>query len=683
MKLRKMLLRPGDTFAAKIFLVIICLILVMSVAFTAFFVHNQWKSQTDILVRQGEVLAKLLAYNARLGVFAENPELLKDPVDGVLQNNEVLQVSIFSLSGKLLKEQRKKGSGQPGKDFSLDGKKMRDIFNRLKNSRNLLYVWSGSDTLESWAPVTSGSRYSSEEALFFSDALFQTGERTIGFVRVVLDKKILDVSLRKLIFKSSLIAVFFLSAAVVIVFFVVKGVTKPLDRLTERVRMMGDGSPLEKVPVETEDEIGKLATAFNSIAESLHARESEKEHLEQQLRQAHKMEAIGTLAGGVAHDFNNILSTIEGYAGLLRDRIKKKSPIRDYVEQIVAAAERASELTRRLLAFSRNQVIHPKPISLNETISSINTLLARLVGEDIEFRIRTSPEDLVVMADELQIEQMLINLVTNARDAMPNGGTLSISSELAELTEDAVKGPWTLPPGSYAKLTVSDSGVGIDASVRDRVFEPFFTTKEVGKGTGLGLSMAYGIVKQHRGSIEVESEQGKGTVFTIYLPVVESMVERKKLETLLLPTGSGETILLAEDDRFVRMLTKHILIKYGYLVIEASDGDDALEKFRDNHESVQLLLLDVIMPKKTGKQIYDEARRICPDIKAIFMSGHTFDVITKQGVFSEGIHLLSKPLTPGELLVKVRQVLHGPLPELGPGEFVNASPKMEDWRINE
>jgi signal transduction histidine kinase len=678
-----MLLRPGDTFAAKIFLVIICLILVMSVAFTAFFVHNQRKSQTDVLVRQGEVLAKLLAYNARLGVFAENPELLKDPVDGVMQNNEVLQVSIFSLSGKLLKEHRKKGSGQPGKDFSLNGKEMRDIFNRLKNNRNLLYVWSGSDTLESWAPVTSGSRYSTEEALFFSDALFQTGERTIGFVRVVLDKKILDVSLRKLIFKSSLIAVFFLSAAVVIVFFVVKGVTKPLDRLTERVRMMGDGSPLEKVPVETEDEIGKLATAFNSIAESLHARESEKEHLEQQLRQAHKMEAIGTLAGGVAHDFNNILSTIEGYAGLLRDRIKKKSPVRDYVEQIVAAAERASELTRRLLAFSRNQVIHPKPISLNETISSINALLARLVGEDIEFRIRTSREDLVVMADELQIEQMLINLVTNARDAMPNGGTLSISSELAELTEGAGEGPWALPPGSYAKLTVSDSGEGIDASVRDRIFEPFFTTKEVGKGTGLGLSMAYGIVKQHRGSIEVESEQGKGTVFTIYLPVVESMVERKKLETLLLPTGSGETILLAEDDRFVRMLTKHILIKYGYLVIEASDGDDAMEKFRDNHESVQLLLLDVIMPKKTGKQIYDEARRLRPDIKAIFMSGHTFDVITKQGVFSEGIHLLSKPLTPGELLVKVRQVLHGPLPELGSGEYVKASPKMEAWRINE
>jgi signal transduction histidine kinase/CheY-like chemotaxis protein len=677
-----MLLRPGETFAAKIFLVIISLILVMSVAFTGFFVHNQWKSQTDILVRQGEVLAKLLAYNARLGVFAENPELLKDPVDGVLQNKEVLQVAIFNLNGKILKEERRKGSDRPGNEYSVSEKEMRDIFSRLRKNRTFLYVRSGSNTLESWAPVLSGSRYSSEEELFFNDALLQTGERTIGFVRVALDKKILDVSLQKLLFKSSLIAFFFLSAAIVIVFFVVKGITKPLDRLTERVRMMGKGSPLEKVPVETEDEIGKLAVAFNAIAESLQTRESEKDNLEQQLRQAHKMEAIGTLAGGVAHDFNNILSTIEGYAALLRDRIKKKCPIRDYVEQIIAAAERASELTRRLLAFSRNQVIHPKPININETINGINSMLVRLVGEDVEFRVSTFREDLVVMADEVQIEQMLINLVTNARDAMPHGGTVSISTELAEVMEGDVDRPWKLPPGSYAKLTVSDTGVGIDASVRDRIFDPFFTTKEVGKGTGLGLSMAYGIVKQHRGAIEVESEHGKGTVFTIYLPVVESTIERKKLETLLLPAGSRETILLAEDDRFVRMLTKHILIKYGYLVIEALDGDDALEKFRDNLESVQLLLLDVIMPKKTGKQIYDEARKIRPDIKVLFMSGHTYDVITKQGVFSEGVPLISKPLTPGELLVKVREVLYGPLQDLNQCESVTTKPSMEDTRSN-
>lgn len=280
MKLRKLMLRPGDTFAAKIFLVIISLILVMSVAFTVFFVHNQWRTQTDVLVRQGDVLAKLVAYNARLGVFAENPELLKDPVEGVLQNNEVLQVSIFNLNGTLLQEQRRKGSEQQGRDFVLDEKRKRDILNSLRKSRDVLHAGNEDDVLESWVAVTSGSRPSSEETLYFSDAILQTEDRTIGFVRVVLDRKILDASLRKLLFKSGLIALFFLSVAVGIVFFVVKGVTRPLDRLTERVRMMGMGSPLEKVPVETEDEIGKLAIAFNSIAESLQTRESEKDHLE-------------------------------------------------------------------------------------------------------------------------------------------------------------------------------------------------------------------------------------------------------------------------------------------------------------------------------------------------------------------------------------------------------------------
>jgi len=223
MKLRKLMLRPGDTFAAKIFLVIISLILVMSVAFTVFFVHNQWRTQTDVLVRQGDVLAKLVAYNARLGVFAENPELLKDPVEGVLQNNEVLQVSIFNLNGTLLQEQRRKGSEQQGSYFVLDEKRKRDILNSLRKSRDVLHAGNEDDVLESWVAVTSGSRPSSEETLYFSDAILQTADRTIGFVRVVLDRKILDASLRKLLFKSGLIALFFLSVAVGIVFFVVKG----------------------------------------------------------------------------------------------------------------------------------------------------------------------------------------------------------------------------------------------------------------------------------------------------------------------------------------------------------------------------------------------------------------------------------------------------------------------------
>ncbi len=660
MKLTQLFIRPAETFAAKIFLVIILLIVVLSISFTGFFVHNQWRSRNEQLIRQGETMAKLLAYTVRLGVFAENPELLKDPVEGVLQNNEVIQVRVYTQNGRLLKEVLKRGAGKRGKSSLLSGNESRDVLSRLKRAGGALSISRSPDTLESWAPVMSGTQYGGEEELFFSDTLFGDHERSIGFVSVVLDKKILNDSLGRLLVNSSLITLIFLAGAVVIVYFVVKGVTKPLGRLTEKVKMMGSGAPLEKVPVETGDEIGKLAAAFNAMAESLQIRETEKEHLEQQLRQAHKMEAIGTLAGGVAHDFNNILSTIEGYALLLQDHIKKKSPVRTYVDQIVLAAERAADLTRRLLAFSRNQVMNPSAININETIRNIRELLTRLVGEHIDFRISLTGEELVVMADELQIEQMVINLASNARDAMPNGGFLEISTATAEITELPSEAHWTVRPGTYAVVMVADCGVGIDPSTRERIFDPFFSTKEIGKGTGLGLSMVYGIIKQHNGFIEVDSEPGKRTTFSIFLPVMDSIVERKRLEAVLLPAGNRETVLLAEDDRFVRMLTKHILIKYGYHVIEAVDGEDALNKLRENIDTVQLLLLDVIMPKKNGRQIFDEAAKIRPDIKVVFMSGHTYDVIVNEGGLSEEIPLISKPLTPGELLVKVREVLDSP-----------------------
>lgn len=660
MKPIQIFIRPAETFAAKIFLVIILLVVFLSVSFTAFFVHNQWKSLSGVLVRQGEMLAKSLAYTARLGVFAENPELLKDPVEGVLQSNEAVRVSVYNASGKLLAE-KGKDRGKEGKGrLLLDDREKKDFFAKLGKTREVQYIKRSFDSLEVWAPVSAGSRYSADEALFYTDTLFEDRDRTIGFVRIVLDKQILNDALKKILVNSSLITAIFLMVAVVIFFFVVKGITKPLNRLTERVKQMGSGAALEKVPVETQDEIGKLAEAFNLMTESLQNREAEKGHLEQQLRQAHKMEAIGTLAGGVAHDFNNILSTIEGYALLLRDSIKKKGHIRNYVEQIVAGAERASDLTRRLLAFSRSQVINPAPLNFNETLRNLGGLLARLVGESVELRIATTPEELIVVADQLQIEQTLINLVTNARDAMPNGGVLCLTTELVHIVESTDEGGEHRRPGHYAKLVVSDTGLGIDPSTKDRIFDPFFTTKEVGRGTGLGLSMTFGIIRQHKGFIEVDSEPGQGTTFCIYLPLIDSVVERKKLEATLLPVGNRETVLLAEDDRFVRMLTKHILMKYGYTVIEAVDGEDAIAKFRDNLDAIHLLLLDVIMPKKNGKQVFEEARNMQPDIKAVFMSGHTYDIISRQGVVNEETSIISKPLTPGELLVKVREVLDGP-----------------------
>ncbi len=650
-------MRPGETLAAKIFVVIIVLVVVLSTAFTTFFVHSQWQSHSETLHRQGEVLTRLLAYTARLGVFAENPDLARDPVQGVLQNSEVVGVLLYNAAGKVLLEKRKDPGGTHSAVERAADRQHRELFSRLRKTGRVVSREGSDKTLEFWAPIQSDPGGMADETLFFSDTLLQPVDRTIGYVQVVLDKSILATTLFNLLLKSSLIAFTVLATAVLVAFLLVKGVTGPLNRLTSRVRVMGGCSPLSKVPVETSDEIGKLACAFNEMAESLKSRETEKMHLEGQLRQAHKMEAIGTLAGGIAHDFNNILSTIEGYAVLLQESIGKKSQLRSYVDQIAAAAERGANLTRRLLAFSKNQVINPAPVDINGIIRNIYPLLDRFVGENIELRVRTSTEELIILADELQIEQTLINVVTNSRDAMPCGGLIEIVAESVEIGPEGVNGQRDLPGGSYARLRVTDSGQGIDAPVLERIFDPFFTTKEVGKGTGLGLSMAYGIIRQHKGTIHVESTPGHGAVFSVYLPLVDSVVERKRLARVLLPSGNRETILLAEDDRFVRMLTKHILTKYGYHVIEAVDGEDALVKFSEYLNEIRLLLLDVIMPKKNGKQVYDEARSIRPDIRCVFMTGHPYDVISGYGLTEEDLVVIAKPLTPGELLMRVREVL--------------------------
>lgn len=653
----KRLISPGETFAAKIFVVIIVLVLVLSAAFTGFFVRSQWLSHSAALNRQGEVLAKLLAYTARLGVFAENPDLARDPVQGVLQNSEVVSVILYNANGKVLLEKRK-AAGEPRAHAGhLEGRAQRELFARIRKSEQVVSREGPGKILEFWAPIQSDPARVADDALFFSDTLLQPADRTIGYVQVGLDKGALETALINLLVNSVFIAVLVLVTALVAAILLVKGITGPLNRLTRSVRAMGECAPLAKVPIETNDEIGKLACAFNEMADSLQKREAEKAHLESQLRQAHKMEAIGTLAGGIAHDFNNILSTIEGYAVLLREALSKKSQVRSYVDQIAAAAERGADLTRRLLAFSKNQVINPAPVDINGIIRRIKPLLDRFVGENIELRVQTSSEELVVLADELHMEQTLINIVTNSRDAMCGGGVIEIVAESVEIGPDGINGQRQLLPGSYAKLQVSDSGQGIDSSVMERIFDPFFTTKEVGKGTGLGLSMAYGIVKQHKGTILVESRPGHGAVFSIYLPLVASVVERKRLARVLLPEGNRETILLAEDDRFVRMLTKHILTKYGYHVIEAVDGEDALIKLHEHSAEIRLLLLDVIMPKKNGKEVFEEARKIHPNIRSVFMTGHPFDVISSHGLSADDLVVIAKPLTPGELLMRVREVL--------------------------
>ena len=401
-----------------------------------------------------------------------------------------------------------------------------------------------------------------------------------------------------------------------------------------------------------------LITHYIAIKEDI----TEKKLLEDQLRQAQKMEAIGTLAGGVAHDFNNILQTIIGYGNIMKMKMKRDDPQRGPIDQILAASDRAAHLTQGLLAFSRKQVINPKPVDLNDVVKSVEKLLLRLIGEDVELIIRLADQGLIVMADSGQVEQVLMNLATNARDAMPEGGRLNISTEKIEFKEEFISARGFGKPGRYALITVSDTGTGMDEQTRGKIFEPFYTTKELGKGTGLGLSIVYGIIKQHDGNINVYSEPGKGTAFRIYLPLILTEVQEAISEAVVLPVGGTETILLAEDDPEVRKLNASLLRDFGYHVVVAVDGQNALEQYEVHKKEVDLLVLDVIMPKKSGKDVSDAVKGVRPDVPILFISGYTADVIQKKGVFEEGAEFLSKPVSPLELMRKIRQILDAKQP---------------------
>ncbi len=384
---------------------------------------------------------------------------------------------------------------------------------------------------------------------------------------------------------------------------------------------------------------------------------TERKRLEEQLLHAQKMEAIGQLAGGIAHDFNNILTAIIGFGTLLKMETDKDDILRSYAIQILNSAEKAANLTHALLAFSRKQIISPKPVNLNEIIREVENLLSRIIEEDIALYTVLTDKDLTVMADSSQIEQVLMNLATNARDAMPDGGSLTIRTERITLDNKFIRAHGYGKIGSYALISVEDIGQGMDEKTKERLFDPFFTTKEVGRGTGLGLSMVYGIIKQHNGYIDIQSELGKGATFKIYLPLTQLMAEDKKLVDPPFLKGGTETILIAEDELYVRDFLKEVLIEYGYTVIEASDGEDAIRAFNTHKEKIQLLIFDVIMPKKDGKEAYHEIKQVRPDMKVIFISGYSSDILYKKGIIEESLNFISKPIIPDELLIKVREIL--------------------------
>lgn len=385
---------------------------------------------------------------------------------------------------------------------------------------------------------------------------------------------------------------------------------------------------------------------------------TEKLSLESRNRHSQKMEAVGQLAGGVAHDFNNILSAIFGYAELSLRKLAENDPVKEYVEEIMKASERAAVLTKSLLTYSRKQVVDLAVIDLREVVKNFEIFLHQLIREDIELKIRCHEEHLDIMADRGQIEQVIMNLVANGRDAMPNGGKLTIETLSVTMDQEFVAAHGYGVAGEYAVISVADSGSGMDKETQSHIFEPFYTTKELGRGTGLGLSMAYGIIKKHDGFLNVYSEPGRGTIFRIYLPLVSNVSPADKTGPAA-PTlrGGTETILVCEDDAGLRKLAINILSHFGYRVIEAADGQDAVEKFIAHQESIDLVFIDAIMPKQNGKEASNQMKLVRPDIKTIFVSGYSRNIFDGDIPFDEKTIFIHKPYSPNDLLTRTRELL--------------------------
>ena len=417
-----------------------------------------------------------------------------------------------------------------------------------------------------------------------------------------------------------------------------------------------DGS---RVPVEVTSRVirrGGEIVGFQAVARDLRERRA----LEVRLGQAQKMEAVGQLAGGIAHDFNNLLTAVSGYSELLLAKLAPSDPLRRDVEEIRKAGERAAVLTRQLLAFSRRQVLQPKVVDVNDVIQETEEMLRRLIGEHIELETKPSRKLARVRADPGQLGQVIVNLAVNARDAMPDGGRLTIEAANVKMsTARAARYP-PMPAGAYVRLAVTDTGVGMDAETRARVFEPFFTTKEPGSGTGLGLATVYGIVKQSDGFVFVTSERGRGATFEIFLPEVEEEVDGRAEPPRASPLFGEETILLVEDDAVVRELVREILEANGYSVLEAAQGEEAIAICRGHDGPIDLLLTDTVMPRMGGRELAEHVRNERPQTRILFMSGYTQVGFDGLGGLPAGVAFIQKPFSPTALAARVRDVLDEP-----------------------
>jgi signal transduction histidine kinase len=446
-------------------------------------------------------------------------------------------------------------------------------------------------------------------------------------------------------------------AGSVLVFLISDRFTRPLGVLVEGVNALERGNFVYPLEAHGEDEVAQVTRAFDSMRGTLKANEAQKQQLEEQLRQSQKMDAIGRLAGGVAHDFNNLLTVIKGHGDLMLDRLQESDPMHKSTLQINKAADRATSLTRQLLAFCRMQVLQPKILDLNTLVAEMYSLLRRLVREDISFTFQGGESLSLVKADPSQIEQIIMNLTVNACDAMPVGGRLTIQTNNIEVDESFARTRSPMLPGEYVRLSVIDTGCGMDANTKARIFEPFFTTKEQGKGTGLGLATVYGVVKQSGGYIWVDSEPGAGTTFEVYLPAVNPGGDAQRNEEVVVPQrGAAECVLLVEDEDAVRDLAADFLKSAGYIVLSARNGAEALTMFESADEPIDVLVTDVVMPHMRGEELARRLKSLSGGVRIIYMSGY-LDYHKGSGDFLTDAFFLQKPFSRTTLVQKVNEAL--------------------------
>ncbi|OHE59265.1 MAG: hypothetical protein A2Z47_07770 [Thermodesulfovibrio sp. RBG_19FT_COMBO_42_12] len=494
----------------RLFTAFACVLIVVLSVYTTCSIMRERKEVKKDLMREGEMLAGLLAYYSKAGVFAENIDLLKTAAESITIQKDISRVSIYNAGLKALYVFNKM---PPEKQDKEDVYLKKMISGDLTSAKSFKVIETRK-AFDFLKPVVLESFHQKEEALFFDKKDLVKKETVIGYVRIVLDKSSYRTEIVSILLNNIAIAFIFILSGIVIVYLAVKKFTKPLATLTEHMRLFGTGKYVEKAPVESMDEIGKLAEAFNAMIENLRKRESE-------LRQAQKMEALGRFARGIAHDFNNILATIQGIVYILKKKLEGYSSVIQYPEQIQNSLVKMQNLIKGLLRFSKTQAIYFQPADINKIINKLIPFLKDLAGDTVNIETSLSEDPLITMADELQIEQVFINLCTNARDAMPEGGLFTIKTESFNVdNEYALKHPLT-KPGRYILISATDTGTGMNGEIKEKIFEPFFTTKADSKGIGLGLSIVYGIIEQHKGYIDVDTELGKGTVFKIFLPLME------------------------------------------------------------------------------------------------------------------------------------------------------------------